>query len=734
VAFALVALVLRLLHLRFTARVLIADDAVFFQQHARRFLDAWAAVGTPGFGAALKESVDHASLQGVVYPLFQSFVYRLAGGIEQGPLLAAQAVLGAVTVWLTYLTARRAYGSAAARVAGALGAVYAPFVLASGLLLAEALLLAIQAGALALLVAGLATGRRSTLLWGGLATGVLMLRPAFQYAGPLLGLALFIGGVLGAEGTYRRRTGAGLRRVLPYAAGVLLVAVPWMAGNGLVFGSYTWSRTGDAWQQIYWGIYPPNRGWWPPDSPVPPKFGVDSLPGAWAAGLDIHPKDLDYLEAAVQQVRSTPLQALATEVNKLYQAYLHPFNNYAEAPPLVGPLAVPAHRLLALLTLTGLALSWRRPAPSLLLGGALLAFGLPYLASHVDVRYTIPPAQVGMLFAGLAGAEIWRALRRRGAWLWLALALALPATAWALDVSRLTAIAPGLAPWRAHLLQTVLMVAGCTGAGWLAGRLLAAGQEPAAGKRLVASGLAAGALLAGVYGVQALYSGDWHEWSTRIGAGEAVRQTFDLPPGWSPPPGSRAEVRLYLQGGAQPAYEPVVRVDGREVARLGRAFGDAGPLRFDRVLMDSAARQGKTRADVPQWYAVPVEVDSLRHGRVSVEVTPEAVAGAAPGAAWLRVWGDFPLTSGSRLYEGPAVHSRILGADNAFHKLMATGHPLLWRRAPLDSPRAAAARRRGAGWAGWVEDDLSDAPGRQSGEYRIRLLVLAPNGDLLALF
>jgi hypothetical protein len=367
----------------------------------------------------------------------------------------------------------------------------------------------------------------------------------------------------------------------------------------------------------------------------------------------------------------------------------------------------------------------------LLLGAAALAFGLPYLASHVDVRYTIPPAQAGVIFAGLAGAELWRAVQRRGAWPWLALALALPAAAWALDVRWLTVLAPGLAPWRAHLLQTVLMVAGCAGAGWLGGRLLAAGQAAAEGRRLVASGLAAGALVAGVYGVQALYSGDWHEWSTRIGAGEAVRQTFVLPAGWSPPPGSRAEVRLYLQGAPQPAYEPVVRVDGREVARLGRAFGDAGPLRFDRVLMDSAARQGKTRADVPQWYAVPLDVERLGHGPVSVEVTPEAVAGEPPGSAWLRVWGDYPLTSGSRMYEGPAVHSRILGADNAFHKLMATGHPLLWRRAPLDSLGAGAARRSGAGW---VEADLSDAPGRQSGEYRIRLLVLAPNGDLLALF
>ena len=76
---------------------------MFFQQHARRFLGAWAAAGTPAFGRALREAVDHASLQGVVYPLFQSLLYRVSGGVEQGPLLLAQASLGALTVWLTYL-------------------------------------------------------------------------------------------------------------------------------------------------------------------------------------------------------------------------------------------------------------------------------------------------------------------------------------------------------------------------------------------------------------------------------------------------------------------------------------------------------------------------------------------------------------------------------------------------------------------------------------------------------
>ncbi|HEX2516831.1 MAG TPA: hypothetical protein VH257_19150, partial [Chloroflexota bacterium] len=132
---------------------------------------------------------------------------------------------------------------------------------------------------------------------------------------------------------------------------------------------------------------------------------------------------------------------------------------------------------------------------------------------------------------------------------------------------------------------------------------------------------------------------------------------------------------------------------------------------------------------VPQWYAVPVGLSLLREGRVTVEVAPEAAPEARPGEAWLRVWGDYPLRE--RVYEGPAVHSRILGADNAFHKLVATGHPMLWRRAPLSGGRGEGARGAGGTWSG---GDLSEAPGRQSGEYRIRLLVLAPNGDLLALY
>ena len=101
----------------------------------------------------------------MLYPLFQSLVYQVAGGVAHTPLLVAQAVLGALTVWLTYLAAERAFGRGAAWGAGLLAAVYGPFVLVSGVLLAEGLLLALQALALYLLLRGITDergGRRSS--------------------------------------------------------------------------------------------------------------------------------------------------------------------------------------------------------------------------------------------------------------------------------------------------------------------------------------------------------------------------------------------------------------------------------------------------------------------------------------------------------------------------------------------------------------------------------------------
>src|SRR5207244_2351023 len=130
-------------------------------------------------------------------------------------------------------------------------------------------------------------GARAGGVGGG--GGLLWRRPAFQYSGGLLLVAL--GAAAACQGAAtcqaaaagagdkpprygrgngavsctsgQRRGGRAITLAAPYLAGVLIVAAPWVLMNGLVFGQFAWSRTGDAWHQVYWGIYPPNDGWWP---------------------------------------------------------------------------------------------------------------------------------------------------------------------------------------------------------------------------------------------------------------------------------------------------------------------------------------------------------------------------------------------------------------------------------------------------------------------------------------
>jgi hypothetical protein len=207
------------------------------------------------------------------------------------------------------------------------------------------------------------------------------------------------------------------------------------------------------------------------------------------------------------------------------------------------------------------------------------------------------------------------------------------------------------------------------------------------------------------------------------------------------PAGGRAEVRLYLAGTRNPDYEPVVRVNGQEVAHLGPAMSEAGPLRFWEKIMVAARNQGKTRAEVPQWIAVPVDLIAFNRTEIEVELAVAPVADRpSDGSVW--IWGDYQPRPGLRLYEGPPAFSRIQGQDEAFLKYIATGEYGIWRWQMLQSPAVQAARYSSSRLGNttpavddaWRADDLSASPGRQTGEYRIRLLVYAPNGDLAAIF
>lgn len=151
--------------------------------------------------------------------------------------------------------------------------------------------------------------------------------------------------------------------------------------------------------------------------------------------------------------------------------------------------------------------------------------------------------------------------------------------------------------------------------------------------------------------------------------------------------------------------------------------------------MVAARNKGMTRAEVPQWVAVPVDFDLLRSGAVEVQLSIDP--GETHEQSAVRLWGDYAPRPGVRAYEGPALYARIQGQNEAFHKFIATNEYAIWRWQPLHSLGSQPSwtsdisRVNGGTWQG---DDLSNKPGRQTGSYRAYILVYGPNHDLVAAF
>lgn len=773
----LVALAIRLAHVLTTARAIVMGDSIGFEIHARNFLRTWQAIGTADFAPRLLDTIDKASLQGVVYPAVQSLVYAAAGGVKSDPLLVVQAFAGAITTGLAAATAWRVAGPVAGWVSGVLLALYGPHVLASGSLTAEAVLVTFQTAALWCILEAIArpatTGARIAA-WGvvgGILLGVTMLRPALQFTAIILGGAVATGIALERLAQYWRAFDphpaadrVGRHRTIAVAAvamGVLAIAAPWWLTNTLAFGQPQWSRTGNSWQQVYWGIYPPNRAWQPQDAPVPPRYGVESLPEARIAGVQVDVRDLDYLDAAIDQALATPVQAFATMVDKLAGAWRYPWDPFNEAAPVVAGIVPVTHPILLGGMVAGLAAIWRRPVTGAVLAGALLATWLPYLAVNIDVRYPVTPAPVNAVVAGIAvadlaaGARAARATvvawtRRRSVVTRVAAVVtaAVAIVAWA-DTSGILASLPAgtFTPSTAHLIAGGAFTLATGAALVLAVHVSLARPVPGAIylAPLAATGaaIAAGATLAILVWTRAWFAPYWHEWSVDLRPGDRAAQSVALPTGWRTPPGSIVELRLWLQGGRAPRYEPVIRINGNVVANFRPAFDDAGSLRFPESTLAYARLQGKVRADLPQWYAVRLDPATLDAGHLVVEVEASPVPGATGDAddAWIRVWGDFSPSApraawdavdpaAAEVFEGPALTSRRAGADHSVFKYYATGDTLIWRRTPLRGTTARPVVTRADG----TSPGMIETTRLREGRLRIRVVVLDPTFALVAAF
>jgi 4-amino-4-deoxy-L-arabinose transferase-like glycosyltransferase len=224
-AIVAIALVARLAVIAADSGYIPQQDAWDYDRHARSIADGegfppsyYAADGGP------------SALRAPGYPYFLGLVYSFTGdSITAGRI--ADALLGVLAVWLTYLIVRRLWGARPALVAAATAAVFPPLVLLSRDLLSESLFIALELGT----VLAVVEYRRLRDLRWAVAAGLLGgLAALTRNPGPALAIPVLIG-----LWVFRPRLS---RRALVAPALALAVMVltvlPWTIRNAVEFGTF----------------------------------------------------------------------------------------------------------------------------------------------------------------------------------------------------------------------------------------------------------------------------------------------------------------------------------------------------------------------------------------------------------------------------------------------------------------------------------------------------------------
>jgi Dolichyl-phosphate-mannose-protein mannosyltransferase len=185
----------------------------------------------PGFDLATGLGFDPIFKRPPGYPLFVGGALWLFGQQSLLGLLAAQHLLGLLTVALTYLLGRALWGQAAGWLAGSLAAISGPLIVTEHYIMSETLFGCLLTAALLSAAYGM---ERRSLAWmasSGFLLGLAALcRPVAQLLAPLFALL-----PLAAWSNRRQALGAGLVVVACYG----LIVAPWMTRNALVQGSFT---------------------------------------------------------------------------------------------------------------------------------------------------------------------------------------------------------------------------------------------------------------------------------------------------------------------------------------------------------------------------------------------------------------------------------------------------------------------------------------------------------------
>ena len=322
-----------------------------------------------------------------LYPLFLAGMYSLAGHSVTA-VRVAQALLGALAVWLTFWLGNRLAGRRAGLIAAGISAVYPFFIYYAAQLLTETLFMALI---LAVFAAALKAEETGHLAWSallGLLVGLAALcRAEAFYAG----LAL----VLWAAWRASPRWTARVRLAVIGLLCVALVMAPWVVRNQLTFGAPILTTT-----KLGYNLYKYYHPTMTADQTV------RTVPFPVLDGLSEPQREKVMRDAAIGFMTADPARTAWFMLNKLVLLFkLTPSN---EVNQRYAAISLLSYGVLLPLMAAGLAIAIRRGGRFLPLVGYVLFSVATKAAIFAGIRLRMQIEPFLILLAALALSALTR--------------------------------------------------------------------------------------------------------------------------------------------------------------------------------------------------------------------------------------------------------------------------------------------------------------------------------------
>jgi 4-amino-4-deoxy-L-arabinose transferase-like glycosyltransferase len=345
-----------------------------------------------------------------LYPLRVAAVARVTAPAALIPALkVVQSLLGALTVWLIAVVARRTAGDSASLIAAWVAALYPPLAWLSAFVFSEALYVVLAIANVVVLGAlvdgprlGAADGATTSRRWRLVAVGVVgglaaLTRPAHVFFLVLVGLWL-----------------AGTRRLswaVLIAAGALVVVAPWTVRNYVTYGRPVLIAS-EGGITFWTGNHPlsPGEG----DMAANPAIKLDDQRiRASHPGLSAEQLEPVYYREALRTIAAHPWWWLRLEARKFFFLWVPIGPSYLLHSRLYLTTTWIAYGLVMPPGLVGLALLWRRgPRPRALVL-LLLSAVVACLLFLPQERFRIPVIDPALIVGAAATGGLVLSGRRR---------------------------------------------------------------------------------------------------------------------------------------------------------------------------------------------------------------------------------------------------------------------------------------------------------------------------------